>query len=105
VQEHQIDVGVGCHLATTEAAMGDERHPAFDKPPSGRLEALENRVVDIEHHSLEEVGAEVADLRARCAAVVPGGHLLPRLGHAGGGPLDHRAEGWPAPAGDRSAAR
>ena len=64
VEQHEVDVGKRRHLATTVAAMRDERCMATERGGVRRGQIIQGGVPETDHYLIAEVGGEAAGLNA-----------------------------------------
>jgi hypothetical protein len=90
MQQHQVDVRIGRHLAAPEAAMSHERRALGQTLADGLGKLVQGGLKQAQDNSFQKIGEVGADLHAGRAAVV----LPPELVATGGKFVAGGDDGW-----------
>ena len=85
VENHQVDVAVGGHVATAITAVGHDRDVADEPLGTGLAEVLQGILDQFQDHGIAQIAVQRAKLDPRAAGRMPGLEVLvafcqPRLG-------------------------
>ena len=81
MENHQIDVGEGGHLATAIAAVSHEGHLLLELRRIGSAQLLDQRPPHIIHNLVEQIRGQRAGFRPAPSGGLRGGPLSPQGSH------------------------